>query len=207
MPNNADANGNPHGAESDFTKIVPMAAQVYGLNLPCEKKEGFRFLLQPEMEAYFNGEMTLTAGTSDFMAEWQAFINNAWITYSDICSRISGGGNFYLTHGDMPGNLVRDKNNKLYIIDWDDILEAPIERDFWLYMDSEDNIGKIAEILNENGVKWKFNQNYYRYYVYTRFFEDLYGYLEADMIAKTPEINYARTLKTEVFDWLVPMMG
>ena len=205
-PNTADKDGNPHGAENDFTKVVPLAAEIYNLKIECKKKETFPILLRREMERFLEGKMKLTAEVTDFIKGYITYIQNKWNEYNAVCDRLSGiNNNFYLTHGDMPGNLVKDKNNKLHIIDWDDILLAPIERDFWFYMDSEENIRKITGIFNNHEIKWDFNKDYYLYYLFTRFFEDLYGYMEMDSISMTGRKN-AQLIKTEVFDWLMPMM-
>jgi spectinomycin phosphotransferase len=37
-----------------------------------------------------------------------------------------------LTHGDAPGNVMVDAAGDLYLIDWDEILLAPAERDLWM---------------------------------------------------------------------------
>ena len=206
-PNTTDNSGNPHGAESDFTKIVPLAAEIYKLKIPCDVSEKFSFWLQTEFESFINGDISLSNEVLIYINRHRTFIEDKWGDYERICERLSGASNgFYITHGDIPGNLMTGRNKKLYIVDWDDVKLAPIERDFWEYMDAAANIQKIADILNDSGVTWTFNRDYYLYYLYTRFFDDLYGYIELDLMKTEDSHVCVKKIKTEVFDWLIPLM-
>lgn len=50
-------------------------------------------------------------------------------------------GPFVLCHGDLhPGNLLRDDASGVYVVDWDDVLLAPKERDF-LFVGEPDGEG------------------------------------------------------------------
>jgi len=118
----------------------------------------------------------------------------------------TGNEKYFITHGDMPGNLMIDEKDKIYIVDWDDILMAPIERDWWIYLDTKEHIKDIAYIFKMHGINWKFNRDYYNYYVYTRFFDDLYGYVELDIFHRENPLILAGKIKTEVYDWLIPLM-
>jgi len=42
-----------------------------------------------------------------------------------------------ITHGDAPGNILVKSPKDFYIIDWDDILLAPAERDLWFLAEKE----------------------------------------------------------------------
>ncbi|MCL2408819.1 MAG: phosphotransferase [Oscillospiraceae bacterium] len=207
-PNKADSDGNPYGAEEDFSTFLPLAAGIYDLKIICDMTEMFPIWLKAEFEIFLNGDMPLSDEVFSYVSSHRAFIEDKWNEYKQMCERLSGTTNdFYITHGDMPGNLMIDDNGKLYIIDWDDIKLAPIERDFWGYMDNAANIQKITEMLADNGIAWTFSQDYYFYYVYTRFFDDLYGYMELDSMKTEDSSICARKIKTEVFDWLVPLMS
>jgi len=206
-PNTTDSDGNPHGAEEDFSKFLPLAAGIYKQKIDCDIIEVFPVWLKSEFEVFFNGDMPLSNEVLSYINSHQAFIEKKWSEYKQICERLSGSThNFCITHGDMPGNLMKDDNAKLYIVDWDDIKLAPIERDLWEYMSNADNIQKITEMLADKGISWTFSQDYFQYYLYTRFFDDLYGYMELDSLKSEDSAICARKIKTEVFDWLVPLM-
>ena len=207
-PNTTDSNGNPYGSEEDFSVIIPLAAGVYKSDINCEMVETFPVCMEAEFEAFLNDTLLLSNEVLACVNSHRSFIVEKWSEYKQICKRIFGvRKDFYITHGDMPGNLMVDANGKLYIIDWDDICIAPIERDFWLYMNSSVNIQRIATMLADNGITWTFSQDYYRYYLYTRFFDDLYGYMELDLLKIKDATICAKKIETEVFDWLIPIWG
>ena len=206
-PNSIDSDGNPHGSESDYSKLLPLAAGVYKSCVDCNIVETFPIWLETEFDTFLNGALPLSDEVSECVNIHRAFIQDKWRDYKHLCERLAGSDdNFYITHGDMPGNLMVDGNGKLYIVDWDDIKLAPIERDLWEYMSDDVNIQKITKMLADSGVEWTFSPDYYRYYLYTRFFDDLYGYMELDLTRAEDSAICARKIKTEVFDWLFPLM-
>jgi hypothetical protein len=79
----------------------------------------------------------------------------------------------YLTHGDAFGNIIMNVD-KLSIIDWDDLILAPLERDVWFFADNEE----VIKIYSENFNNFEVNIDVVKYYVYYRFFDDLVGFLE-----------------------------
>ncbi len=69
--------------------------------------------------------------------------------------------------------MIKGNDGKLYIIDWDDILLAPAERDLWFEYERKDFIDQYKN-LNSN---YEFKPLAYKFYVYQRHFYDLYGFL------------------------------
>jgi hypothetical protein len=106
-----------------------------------------------------------------------------------------------ITHGDAPGNIISTKENKIYLIDWDDLLLAPIERDLWFH-EGDPLIGKYYPTYDKS-------QLAYSYYVLKRFLDDLLGFLEeifSPEISETNKINIAESIKNDVSDWLLPLV-
>ena len=48
--------------------------------------------------------------------------------FASVCQRDTG--DFYFTHGDAGGNFFIG-HGKHYIVDWDEVMYAPLERDAW----------------------------------------------------------------------------
>lgn len=70
----------------------------------------------------------------------------------------------FITHGDICQNIMI--SDPVRIIDWDDVLLAPIERDCWFFADNNEKIIKINKILLDNGINYKLNKDLLCYYAY-----------------------------------------
>lgn len=53
---------------------------------------------------------------------------------------------YVITHGDAPGNVLMKSPTDIYIIDWDEILLAPPERDLWFLEDEPDFLAGYRQI-------------------------------------------------------------
>jgi Ser/Thr protein kinase RdoA (MazF antagonist) len=52
-----------------------------------------------------------------------------------------------ITHGDAGGNIIATSPTDLYLIDWDEILLAPPERDLWYYDSSPDFVAGYKSVF------------------------------------------------------------
>lgn len=102
--------------------------------------------------------------------------------FSTVCK--SSKGNFHITHGDAGGNCILDEN-QLFIVDWDSVMLAPIERDAWIYICDKNEMQKINSILSENGIDYTLEQNRLCYYCYDFFFHYLNEYLKSIIDAES----------------------
>ena len=53
-----------------------------------------------------------------------------YLRLSTLCK--AEAGDFVITHGDAPGNVLVRSSEDIYLIDWDNVLLAPPERDMWI---------------------------------------------------------------------------
>lgn len=123
-----------------------------------------------------------------------------------------------ITHGDAKGdNLIVGADGRLYLIDWDDLLLASAERDTWFDLLGEgdwfamQNRPPSAEFLRlyrQTFPAYQPDSSLLRFYLFRRFFEDLYGYLAA--LAENPPPARQTRLFTDLqetcFQWLWPAM-
>jgi fructosamine-3-kinase len=97
-----------------------------------------------------------------------------WKIFNTLSKKLANADlKMYLTHGDAFGNIIMNVD-KLSIIDWDDLILAPLERDVWFFADNEE----VIKIYSENFNNFEVNIDVVKYYVYYRFFDDLVGFLE-----------------------------
>jgi hypothetical protein len=86
--------------------------------------------------------------------------------------------NYYITHGDAGGNIIVN-GDKFYIVDWDDPVPAPPERDAWFSFFCWDwAADAFNEALRKNGIEYRINPERAAYYCYHSFFWYLTEYLD-----------------------------
>ncbi len=71
-------------------------------------------------------------GLRRFLDEQETAIAEGWAVFEEI-ARACRATTFEMvvTHGDWPFNLLQSESGTLYLIDWDELLLAPAERDTW----------------------------------------------------------------------------
>ncbi|MBQ8299821.1 MAG: hypothetical protein IJX99_08240 [Clostridia bacterium] len=103
---------------------------------------------------------------------------NKFVSLKD---KIDENTNKYITHGDCCVNVMQASEGD-FIIDWDEALMAPIERDCWFFMNFESKIDDINNILQENGIDYKLSDAMLLFYAYKSFViyltDDIYKYIE-----------------------------
>lgn len=86
--------------------------------------------------------------------------------------------NFFITHGDAGGNILT-KENKAYIIDWDEPKLAPPERDAWFCLHWDWAMNEFHDALKRQGIEYILQSARLAYYCYHSFFHYLTEYLTA----------------------------
>jgi len=82
-----------------------------------------------------------------------------------------------VTHNDAPGNILRDTSGRLYLIDWDDVLLAPPERDTWFHLTTPQAAAAFLPLYQRAFLNYEVDQRFYAFYLYKRYFEDIEGFL------------------------------
>ena len=82
---------------------------------------------------------------------------------------------FYTTHGDAGGNAIIS-GDSFIIVDWDQPLLAPPERDAWFLMADAGNMCSIQSILDNNGLGYQLKDERLAFYAYYSFFYYLQEY-------------------------------
>jgi hypothetical protein len=102
-------------------------------------------------------------------ADWLA---HAWDSFQAL-SRACRAEQFelVLAHGDWPFNLLRTSDGTLHLVDFDELLLAPAERDTWF--DAGDDAFLRAYRARHSA--YARHDLATAFYVHSRFFEDLVG--------------------------------
>ncbi len=87
--------------------------------------------------------------------------------FSNLCKQDMS--NFYITHGDAGGNFYVSKD-KNYLVDWDDVLLAPIERDAWVMGFCDWARDLFENILAKHNIHYTLKFERLAYYAYYMFF-------------------------------------
>jgi len=112
-----------------------------------------------------------------------------------------------ITHGDAPGNILVKSPKNFYIIDWDDILLAPAERDLWFFEEKEEFINGYKSVFPD----FSLNQDAVSYYTYSRYLNDLVDYWreivgENSLSHKRKNFQQMRKELFEKSGWLYPVL-
>ncbi len=200
------------------TKFFKLLAQIHNVTPKITtplRKETFDIAYKDKVEAYM--ELSLNGDPQDTI-ERQAHtsmnrhteeLNKYWMEFVQLAERCeTKPAEVVLTHGDAPGNVLVDQKGEVYIVDWDEILLAPRERDTWFHLDPIAKIVFLPE-YRKYSPDYTPDKDFFKYYLSNRFFEDLYGFLEGIYDHNLPEAkrqNYAQGLQKDCFNWLLPLM-
>lgn len=199
----------------DFNKAeyLELLSQIHKLEIPTNistKIEDFEVNFLDELE--INLRACLTEPQTGVRSQTQELLRHkidAINEYSNLFLEVQSFAKdttvkAVLTHGDGSGNVMVDKNNELFIIDWDDLLVAPKERDLWFHY-KDDNMMKYYKKLNPD---FEMHKVMYSFYLLKRFMDDLAGFLNEIMSSDDvshQEKNF-EDLKKDCFGWLEPLI-
>jgi spectinomycin phosphotransferase len=126
----------------------------------------------------------LRQGLRRFLDEQRASIAEDWAAFGEIarsCRAVSF--ELVLTHGDWPFNLLQGVDGTLYLIDWDELLLAPAERDTW-YASGDPAFWRGYRAWRGGHAESTLAT---AFYVHHRYFEELFGFTQDVLDDGTPQ--------------------
>ena len=102
--------------------------------------------------------------------------------FSDKCK--GDTAEFFITHGDAGGNLIVN-GGKYCIVDWDNPMHAPPERDAWVMCSRDWARDAFHTALRQNGILHTLRLERLAYYCYYFFFFYLTSYLDGFTLTDT----------------------
>lgn len=175
------------------------SVSIKGFDIPYEK------FLADKLELFYRQWDIIRGGAQD---ETTAFIlrlfeenstrfeerANRLLHFSKRCKHDST--NYYITHGDA-GNVMQN-GDKFFIVDWDDPVYAPPERDAWFRLHSDWAISGFNEALKRNNIQYSLRPERLAYYCYNSFFGYMTVYLQTYL--EVGDIN--GNLTTELVNYM-----
>jgi len=202
----------------DFQALVALVAEVHlstprlGVTVPPET---FALPFAADFERAFAAASS--SPTGDSHAELQTLIAPArgqieadWADLRRMAEACRAARRpLVLTHGDLTGdNLIVGADGRLHAIDWDYPLLAPVERDAWFF--TCDPKAEAAFLAAYRGARpdYRLDPLMRRFYLFSRFFEDILGYIDIVLGDAPPERKAwsVSELEKTCFEWLWPPM-
>ncbi len=130
--------------DENWKEVGTIFKQIHGVMLPPEgfqslRKETFdpteysRWVrvFETQLAGSFDGSRVEYALRSYWMAH-QPTIHTLLTSMEELAGLLRGrSGPYVICHADLhPGNLLRNQADHMFVIDWDDVMLAPRERDF-----------------------------------------------------------------------------
>ncbi|MDR0813199.1 MAG: aminoglycoside phosphotransferase family protein [Oscillospiraceae bacterium] len=105
--------------------------------------------------------------------------------FAERCKTISPP--LFITHGDAGGNIIVGNKGKHYLVDWDDPVIAPPERDAWFGIHRRWELDAFNADLQSVGIDYKLNTDVLAFYCYHFWFLYLIYYLETYLDIGNPD--------------------
>ncbi|MHB1483537.1 MAG: aminoglycoside phosphotransferase family protein [Saccharofermentanales bacterium] len=173
--------------ETDETKIpeYEMLSKIYPLTKQGFEIPSIEFSNERALKFFTKWEQLKTETPSDdnkaILAIFEQHKNAlehyaARLSYfSNICQKDKS--HFYITHGDAGGNLLVGNGN-YNIIDWDEVMYAPLERDAWFMCCCDWALKAFTDALNRNNISYMLRPERLAFYCYHMFFLYLGEFLD-----------------------------
>jgi spectinomycin phosphotransferase len=99
-----------------------------------------------------------------------------------------------VTHHDAPGNILKDAAGGIYLVDWDDVMLAPRERDTWFHLTTAQDRAAFLPVYRRTFPDYDVDERMYAYYMLGRYFEDIEGHIERVLSPETTDEGKAEAL-------------
>jgi len=123
--------------------------------------------------------------------------------FAELCRGDTMG--FVITHGDAGGNFMVS-GDKYFIVDWDNPVLAPPERDAWVMCGKDLAMDAFHDALRSNGVAYTLRPERLAYYCYDFFFFYLISYIDTSAQIDTVE-EYINGWINESFEYADKIEG
>lgn len=174
-----------------YTQLIQIHKSTAKVTSPV-KKEDFNI----EYEEIFEQKLSqykdiplIASYLDEILKHWECFKKLSYILKNRSF-------NMYITHGDAFGNIIKNEDD-LYIIDWDDLLLAPLERDLWFFYEDE----SVVRLYEEEFPGFDIDKELLLYYIYKRFYDDLLGFFDLLGKENIKREDVIEEIKKDCFDW------
>jgi len=202
--------------ECDFNQVVEILANLHKLTPKVKAKVGkedYQLPLGEEYQKHFKllqnhsspnqyiGELVtiIKSRKKEFEKLWQIFLSA-----SEHCQKANF--DLVITHGDALCNTIDGTDGQVYLVDWDDILLAPAERDNWFLLGKK-TTPKFLKAYQRYFPSYRPDKLAYEFYVLRRYFDDIEGFIK-EILEHKEDKSKKQNLKElyDIFNWLDPVI-
>lgn len=134
------------------------------------------------------------------LAEERA-LRERWQTFDGVARQcLASRLELVPTHGDWPFNLLETTDGRLHIVDWDELILAPPERDTWF---ADDDVA-FWRGYRARRPGHRSSETASAYYVYNRYFEEILGNLRAIAASRPGFADEAAAMLEN--DWMAGLL-
>jgi Ser/Thr protein kinase RdoA (MazF antagonist) len=116
---------------------------------------------------------------------------------------------FYITHSDFLGNVMINEKGEHFLIDFDEAIFGPLERDGFLCIASQNEESELwLSIMEDTFPDYKVNKTFIKYYLYERFMIDLVSFIR-DVLQRPDEDHRRKVINSTrdyLMGWLYPLI-
>lgn len=203
----------------EFDRLVALLAAVHAMtpNVKTEiPQEDFALPWKAHLEALLQQALaepsatTVQAQLGTLLQSYELQIRLDWVALKEMVQECRNAiWKAVITHGDAKGdNTLIGDDGTVYLIDWDTMLLAPPERDGWFHLANNEFRADFLRIYRQTFSDYAPHPLFVQFYLFRRFFEDIYGYLVE--ILENASIEHQTKnlaeLEQTCFQWLWPMM-
>jgi hypothetical protein len=203
----------------DFAAFVDVLARVHAATPQIRSplgREDFTLPWAADLETHWPAVMQAGTTAPGWVGDvarmfqpYQAQMKTDWATLQALTATCRvASWTPVLTHSDAPGdNVLTGLDGRVYLVDWDDVLLGPAERDTWFHLHAAQAPAFLA-VYRQTFPAYQPDPQLYRFYLFRRFFEDLVGYLMVLAADPPPpqQARYLADLYETCFEWLWPLM-
>jgi spectinomycin phosphotransferase len=206
-----------HGFHYDFAEFVALLARIHAATPHIDAtlpREEFALPFAADLQRYLAGlaeppGTPVQADLRRLLAPYQDAMATDWATLQALVAACRATRWVpRLTHSDAPGdNVIVGDDGRLYLVDWDDLMLGPPERDAWFHLNARE-AAAFLHTYRQTFPAYQPDPTLWRFYIFRRFFEDLTGYLIeiADSTAPAHQAKNLADLEQTCFEWLWPLM-
>jgi spectinomycin phosphotransferase len=209
--------------EYSFTDYVDLLSRIHAVTADVEvpiKREDFLTTGLTEVRAYLKQVEALPDDAPEvhrimrtellpYFAEFEKDLDEYEALSVAMNQRTFETMRPVITHGDAPGNIMVADDGTLYMIDWDDLLLAPPERDTWFHVETPDGWALFLRYYRERFPDYELDEEVYRFYLLRRYIEDLDGSFDKILDPQSDDETRWENLKNlrkDCFGWLRPLV-
>ncbi len=145
----------------------------------------------------------ITHGLRTFVIERRDEHERDWATFDEVRARCQAAAfDLVVTHGDVQWNVMAGADGTLSLVDWDELLLAPAERDTWSF-DDRPAFAAAYHATRANGAMpgGPSRELATRFYVFERYFSEVLGFATA-ILGDAPPARRAEALALLDGEWM-----